>query len=345
MQASTLAALEFGQPPPAPRELVEGIVRFGSVTLLAGREGSGKTFASMALAAAVVTGQPWMGLPTVAGRVLVIDEENSPRDVADRLYGLGLRPEHRDRLRYFNRHGAQLARPEWAARFEGEIEAFRPALIIVDGATSAGGIDPNSNADVGDLFTVVLRRWAARFDCGVVLLHHVAKASRDDDDDAILGAVAFRTQADAHIKAIRREPHFEGGTTPEGHLRALYRYELRSTSKARWGFGDGWIQPFAVVSERDADGTMRWLRVETDGGTIHKATRGPSREEAMAVRIAGLLADHGPLERAVIAEHLEAEPTGGTFKRALRYGLEHGLFAKPRQGRYAPAGANGPVGP
>src|SRR6266487_6788194 len=64
----------LSSPPPSPPWLVHPLLASGSVTLLAGREGEGKSMLALALARAVAKGQGLAGLDTRhSGKVLYVD--------------------------------------------------------------------------------------------------------------------------------------------------------------------------------------------------------------------------------------------------------------------------------
>jgi AAA domain len=300
-------------PPPPPREIVEGMLRVGGVTLLVGPEGSAKSISALSLAVAVTRGVPWMGRATERGRVLILDEENALETTLERAYGLGLRSEDREQLRHFAPCGVQLADPERAAAVEQVVAEFKPTLIIVDGGISAGGVgDANDNSLVGRLYGDALIPWAQRHRCAVLVIHHPPKGS--DDPNAALGAGAWRRLAAAHFAQRQAQPHYEHYLTEDGALIDRYRYELCSTSKVRWGPGDGWRQRLLVISERDPKGAMRWLRVEPEGASWISRQSG-SKPPARA-RIVEALRD-GPLGRSDLAEAVGLVRTAGGFKSAV----------------------------
>src|SRR6476659_364903 len=63
--------------PPEVDWLVEPLLVRGYVTLLAGREGEGKSFLAQALSIAVASGGSAAGLVASRGKVLMIDAENA----------------------------------------------------------------------------------------------------------------------------------------------------------------------------------------------------------------------------------------------------------------------------
>ena len=79
--------------PPAVPWVVEGLVARGMLTILAGREGEGKSLLATALAAGVTLGEDEAGMVCHRGRALIIDAENGFYEIHRRVHALGLSPE------------------------------------------------------------------------------------------------------------------------------------------------------------------------------------------------------------------------------------------------------------
>jgi hypothetical protein len=266
-----------------------------------------------------------------------VDEENHPEDALERLYGLGLRARDHDRVRVICQQSLDLTAVPDLEALTHEVEMFRPALVIIDGALSAApSLDPSDNGQVTRLLKA-LRRTAQDADCGLVLLAHVPKHSRDDDDDAVLGANAWRTQVDAAFRSVRRggSGHYTRQSLDAGHVDETYRYELRSSSKVRWGAGHGRACPFRTRSERNEDGALLWLRVEQDGDVRAKSSNrepSPTKREQVRQQVAALIAER---RRITTAELVAALPDVAerTLKRVLAEDGE-GLWTRPTEGVY-----------
>jgi RecA-family ATPase len=117
--------------------LVDGLMPAGYVLMLFSPEGVGKTILTYNLAIAIASGTKFLGLDTIKGTVLYLDEENpdnyvhdslnqmcrarqvAPASLADRfLMGrfalLGMKPE------------------EWCSRLERTVEQIQPTLLVFD---------------------------------------------------------------------------------------------------------------------------------------------------------------------------------------------------------------------
>ena len=70
--------------------LVESLIAVGTITMIAGDSGCGKSTFSTAVCGAVATGKPFAGLATQQRPVLILDRENPLSIVVDRFTRLGV---------------------------------------------------------------------------------------------------------------------------------------------------------------------------------------------------------------------------------------------------------------
>lgn len=142
----------------------------GAVTMLAGREGQGKSLLALALAAAIGHGRTVAGIECCAGRVLVIDAENGEREAHRRVRGLGIRP---GTLVYAEAEWFDLRRD--LAEIETLLSQHRPDVLVLDSFRSlAPGLEENESGPV-ETALGPLRSLARRFDCAILILHHTGK--------------------------------------------------------------------------------------------------------------------------------------------------------------------------
>jgi nucleotide-binding universal stress UspA family protein len=73
---TALFAHRLSKPPEPPEWIVQDFLARYWITLMNGREGSGKSNAYQALIGAALTGQQWLGRDVNVNRILVVDEEN-----------------------------------------------------------------------------------------------------------------------------------------------------------------------------------------------------------------------------------------------------------------------------
>lgn len=173
-----------GQPLPRPGHLTRddgpGLLYAGRDHTLFGPSGSGKS---------------WVGLMAVTQalqqpdqRVVIIDCEDSPHGVAERLTQLGV-PEttlvDQERLRAVwpnepvgpNRIGQY---PPGAAALT-DLVAWHPTLVLIDGVSESMAmedLESNSAGDVARWFLLISRRFTAAGAC-VLMIDHTAKATTD----------------------------------------------------------------------------------------------------------------------------------------------------------------------
>jgi RecA-family ATPase len=74
-----------GQPIPSRQWLVDGLVPMGTVTLLGGDGGTGKSLVALQLATSTALAQAWLGLPVTSGRALYISAEDDRDELHRRL--------------------------------------------------------------------------------------------------------------------------------------------------------------------------------------------------------------------------------------------------------------------
>lgn len=323
LPSALLDLRDLDSPPAPPRWLVGGLIERGAVVLFAGDSGAAKSTLALDLAVALAQGRPWLGRSVERGRCIYVDAENDRRLVLRRLHALGLRSGDVG-LRYWSRPPLSLSEPAHVAELREEVRQHRPDLLVLDTALSLAGIDANDNTAVAGLFAKVLRRIAEDHGCAVLLTHHEVKAASGNNRGttgaarAALGAMSWRGQADLHV-AVERARSGHGRRVDErGHAHDAFRIRLR-LPKLRDGFADGAeVEDAAVVSERDAEGALLWLRVERTG-----ARSGQSRPSAVE-RIVGALQAGGPYSRSELAAAVEMQPGGGGFKGAVAEALQTG---------------------
>lgn len=168
-------------PPPVPW-VVNPMLARGNVTLLAGREGQGKSMVAMAAAAAVLNGSRVGGMQASAGGVVYLDAENGENEIARRMHLLGIgnglhvaEVEGFDISRHYN---------ELDEIIQGAPE--KPSLVVIDSLRSMWGGDENNPKECED-GPGRLRALARKNDCAILVLHHVARATGDYRGSTALG--------------------------------------------------------------------------------------------------------------------------------------------------------------
>jgi hypothetical protein len=155
--------------PPDPPWIVEGLVVRGTLTILNGREGVGKSLLASALAAAVATGATDAGMSCQRGRVLVVDAENGPHEIHRRVHALRLPAEN---IAIYEADGFDLRRG--GSELESVLEQHRPSLLVLDSFRSLWRGEENDSREVAAVLDP-LRNLIRRLGAGTLLLHHSGK--------------------------------------------------------------------------------------------------------------------------------------------------------------------------
>ncbi len=185
-QFFTAAALA-GKPVPERDWLVPDLIPAGTVTLLTGDGGTGKSLLALQLAAACALGKPWLGRGVAAGRALLVsaedDEDELHRRIADIVSAEAVDLAELDNLclRSLAGEDALLAALDLrsatlrASDLFRELDAFlaelRPVVLVLDTLADLFPGNENDRTQARQ-FIGLLRGLAMRHHCAVVLLAH-----------------------------------------------------------------------------------------------------------------------------------------------------------------------------
>jgi len=322
---------DFDRDPEPPAYVVDRLFERQTVNVVSGDTGAGKSIVLASLIVAVCTDRgEWLGRDVDALRVLCVDEENPSRVVRDRLRALGMRNQHCERLRYFNRQGFNIGTPAWTACLRGEAAEHRAELIVIDTASAATNAEVNDNDTVTRLFTEALRPIATDLDAAVVLLHHERKQQPGqpaNPGQAMMGARQWAGQSDTDVALRIVSPLSE--ETAENGNRLLRSEVVMRTPKVRDGEPDN--PRLVVVTSEKEKRKLLWLSV-TDGGRFDRA---PRKQDTLADRLVALLSDQGEMSRSQIATELDVDE-GGSLNRALKGALTASRISRIKKGIYGP---------
>lgn len=301
------------EPEPVPW-LAEPVLVRGMVTMLAGREGQGKSMLALALGAAIGHGATVAGIKCEPGRVLVVDAENGEREAHRRVRALGVKS---GALAYIEAEGFSLGADR--AELEPILAEQAPDLLVLDSFRSlAPGMDENDSGAV-EAVLGPLRSLARRHGCAVLLLAHAGKAGYEYRGSTAIGAAVELGFT------MSREP-----ADPEGRSRRkLECWKCR------------------VAPEPDG----RWIALEAREGRVFVgeadpfagSEHAPSQEEAIAQRFAQLAAERGAIRWGQLCAAAAVSPEHGTAKRARDRAIREGGLVRHAHGTYGTPGQAGPM--
>ncbi len=171
--------------------LVPDLVPSGTVTLLGGDGGTGKSLLALQLACAVVTGGQWLGRPVASGGAVFVSAEDDESELQRRTDDIrhyldqSFHDLHRMTLRSLAGEDALLARIDRATgaltpsplytELDKRIGGERPALVVLD--TLADMFPGNENDRTqARQFIGLLRGLAIRHECALLLLSHPSQS-------------------------------------------------------------------------------------------------------------------------------------------------------------------------
>lgn len=190
---------------PAPAMLIEGLLRHGAISAIVADAGVGKSWLADIIGFHLAAGLPLWGRDVPAPlRVLVVQEEMSDADTLDRLRKIRrtLPVSDVELRRMVFRHvyqtGLVLTDP---SRLVEALQADPYDVVFIDTfSATRGGIDENSNNEVGGLLEKLKREICIKMRCHIIFIHHTRKLSggKDSFDPANMarGAGAFKAVVD-----------------------------------------------------------------------------------------------------------------------------------------------------
>lgn len=180
--------------------LIDGIWMDSAIGYIIGPPKSFKSFFALELAFALATGKSFMGEFTIPSprTVLLIQQESSKAAFKERvlratnIYGAA------DNLYLISNRPYNLEDPKGFEKLRLEIEAYKPALTILDPFASFIRGNENSQQDMQKLVQN-LRDLRNRYDTGFLIVHH----SKKSDPDAFRGSSALFASSEVTIRIKR----------------------------------------------------------------------------------------------------------------------------------------------
>lgn len=292
-----------------------GRIARGTMTMLVGRPGDGKSFATADWAARVSTGRDWPdGSTCERGSVLLVSGEDDPgRVIRPRLEAHGADLHRVHLLRGIHSIGDDGKAREVMftlddlAALEKALEGIDdPALIVIDpiGSFIGGRVDAHRDNEVRGVLAP-LAMLAQRFNVAVVLVAHQRKSAATHADDLLLGSRAFTGIARSVLHLLRH---------PDDEERRLLLPGKANLCRPAAGLAftiNG--EPARLVWEdRPVDLTADGVIAALAGGGGEKR----SEVDDAAAWLGDLLADGAKPVKEVIREAKEAGHSERTVKRA-----------------------------
>jgi len=192
--------------------VIEGLLRQGETMNIISATKIGKSWLATDLALAVATGRPWLGMQTVRGDVLILDNELHGETSANRIpkvakaRGMDF-DEVADHLFVHNLRG-QLQTIDTLERYFRQFEPGRFSMVILDAFYRFLPVrtDENDNGTMANLYNI-LDSFSDYMKSSFVLIHHTSKGNQSlkDVTDVGAGAGAQSRATDTHLVLRRHE--------------------------------------------------------------------------------------------------------------------------------------------
>jgi predicted ATP-dependent serine protease len=169
----------------------------GCLIVLAGRGGVGKSMLGLHIAHSVAGGKPIFGVfDTRMARVCILDNENNPSILKDRVELLGLNPL--ENIDCINFTSWRLDAKNSLSKLKQLIRINNYGLVILDNWTTfVSSIDENEAVSVSNLLTR-LRKIAYEMGCTFLVIHHQRKslAYAVNEEDSLRGSSVLYNEPD-----------------------------------------------------------------------------------------------------------------------------------------------------
>lgn len=175
------------RPVPDREWMAPGLIPMGTVTLLSGDGGTGKSLLALQLCVSSAISRPWIGCAVKAGRSLYLSAEDDVDELHRRLAtiaaceGVALGELHNLHvmplagedalLAVLDRDSGQMAETELFTAVEIAIADVRPCLVVVDNLADVFGGNENVRSEARQ-FVNMLRRWAIEYHMAILVLAH-----------------------------------------------------------------------------------------------------------------------------------------------------------------------------
>ena len=311
-----LEAIQASGIPPVPW-IVDGWLAEEDIALISGDGGIGKSTTVAALAIAVATGGIWCGLPVKrSGHVLVLDEEQSVREVSRLCLRLGA---PHDNLHVACQQGVNLTSAMGLKRIETALAEHRPILTVFDSVQQVfAGVDGNNAGEVAAVYAELFRL-RREYGTAFTLIGHLRKPPPDGQTSKlhlVHGSVAFGTQASTVWVATQPAKNlldlFQVKRRDGERTSLRIRYQTEGPNESITLTGEGEIEEQETITERAQDFIVSFL-------------------SSHGISPTGWIVQAGAVEQPAIPER--------TVKRALKHLTGLGSVQRVKRGYFGLAQA------
>lgn len=285
----------LANPPPDPTfawgNEQGGYSEVGTLTVLHGDGGLGKSLIAQGLCRRYTLGKEWLNQSTGGGVALYLDGENSLAEIARRLYSFDVRPGERN-LKYGRVSFPILLEPIKGEQLVDQLVAETGCtLLVLDSQRALWGGDEKEQLEVQPLYEM-LARAAERLQIAILLIHHDNKSGGYSGSTAINAAVTSRI----HLERFNKDR--------KDRRRILWHEKSRSGPEQ---------EPVIFSVDKTHDGILTFQLFDDDTGS-NGPTPGIARD-LMRQRLLDVLSDGTPRTRAQVGHEIGLEPSNGTLRR------------------------------
>lgn len=177
---------KWNEPSLPPKYLLHGLIPEGKVVTFFAEGGSVKSWSAFALAIAVATGAPWLGMfPVVQGRTLILDFEDGREEFKRRREILMPGADDVTELGYLYGHVSLTDESTWHA-----LATLSLKFLVIDALSSGIPADVDENSTVFAEAVKMAGRFTTATGCTVLFVHHANKTG------GMRGSSAVRDQSD-----------------------------------------------------------------------------------------------------------------------------------------------------
>jgi hypothetical protein len=170
---------------PRPEFLIDGLLPSRGLSVVYGKEGSGKSFLTLDWALCLAHGRPWANLPVKQTRVIYVAAEGAygyPSRIAAWHKATKLDPEQAASEIFFLDEPVHLTDSrndldEFVAKVEQR--RLRPGLMIFDTLSRCLAGEDENSAKVMSAAVERVEKIGNRFQCGVILVHHARRLDQE----------------------------------------------------------------------------------------------------------------------------------------------------------------------